>query len=317
MKKVPLNNIFDVEYGNSFDLNVLDTCSDDYPDKVNYVSRTRENNGISAIVKRVIHTEPFPKGLISVAGSGNSVLESFIQPAPFYTGYHVFILNPKTQLTDNEKLYYCYCIRQNQYRYNFGRQANKTLGSLLIPEKVPAWVNKVSVELPASKPIINKRIELNVSSWNWFKLSKIFDIETGNGPKVKPVSFNDGNVPHISTTDFNNGINYYLNYSDPPQKGNRISVSNDGSIGAAFYQPDAFFSSYKVNVLNPKFELNSYIALFIITLLRKERFRYNYGRKWGLERMNDTLIKLPAQNGNPDWAFMETYIKSLQFSSAI
>ena len=188
---------------------------------------------------------------------------------------------------------------------------------MLIPEKVPAWVNKVSVELPASKPIINKRIELNVSSWNWFKLSKIFDIETGNGPKVKPVSFNDGNVPHISTTDFNNGINYYLNYSDPPQKGNRISVSNDGSIGAAFYQPDAFFSSYKVNVLNPKFELNSYIALFIITLLRKERFRYNYGRKWGLERMNDTLIKLPAQNGNPDWAFMETYIKSLQFSSAI
>ena len=33
------------------------------------------------------------------------------------------------------------------------------------------------------------------------------------------------------------------------------------------------------------------------------------------ERMEGGSIKLPAKDGNPDWAFMENYIKSLSYSS--
>ena len=47
------------------------------------------------------------------------------------------------------------------------------------------------------------------------------------------------------------------------------------------------------------------------TLIRLEKFRFNYGRKWGLERMKESVIKLPTQNGKPDFEFMESYIKSL------
>ena len=90
MKLVPLNTLFNVKYGNSFDLNVLEICDKNSPDKVNYVSRTRENNGVSAFVHKLSNKKPFKAGLITVAGSGNSVLESFLQPLEFYTGISCF-----------------------------------------------------------------------------------------------------------------------------------------------------------------------------------------------------------------------------------
>ena len=85
-----------------------------------------------------------------------------------------------------------------------------------------------------------------------------------------------------------------------------------------FYQNKPFWASDDVNVLYPKFKINPYIAMFLTTLIRKEKFRFNYGRKWHMERMNKTLIKLPcSSNGEPDWQFMEIYIKGLKYSKTI
>ena len=42
------------------------------------------------------------------------------------------------------------------------------------------------------------------------------------------------------------------------------------------------------------------------------------GRKWRPARMPDSDIKLPVDsNGNPDWQFMENYIKSLPYSGSL
>lgn len=42
-----------------------------------------------------------------------------------------------------QKLFFCMCIRSNKFRFNYGRQANKTLRELLIPDiaEVPDWVD--------------------------------------------------------------------------------------------------------------------------------------------------------------------------------
>ncbi len=46
-----------------------------------------------------------------------------------------------------------------------------------------------------------------------------------------------------------------------------------------------------------------------------EKYRFNYGRKWGIDRMKKSLIKLPVDSdGKPDYKFMEDYIKSLPYS---
>ena len=54
-----------------------------------------------------------------------------------------------------------------------------------------------------------------------------------------------------------------------------------------------------------------YIALFFCAVLRQEKYRYSYGRKWNLENMRTTTIKLPTKDGKPDFVFMENYIRLL------
>ncbi|EHW1978109.1 restriction endonuclease [Salmonella enterica] len=69
-------------------------------------------------------------------------METFVQDSQFYSGRDLYWLNPKVNLTMDEKLYYCSCIRKNRNRYSYGRQANRTLKSLLVPSvsSIPEWV---------------------------------------------------------------------------------------------------------------------------------------------------------------------------------
>lgn len=339
MKLLPLNELFNIKYGNGLDLTILQECKESLPDKINYVSRTRENNGVSAFVQKIEDIEPFEPGLITVAGSGNSVLESFIQPAPFYTGYHVFVLEPKQPMTDTEKLFYCYVIRKNQFKYNFGRQANKTLKELLVPSEITKSFQKICIEEfrpPSSKKETNTSLSLDTKNWKTFKYggkTGIFDIKNGYYNK-KPEQTIKGNIPFIGATAFNNGITGYYSRLDIESshkdeqssshqidqkifKGNCITVSNNGSVGFAFFQEKDFTCSHDINVLYLKgHEWNKYIALFICTLIKLERFRWAYGRKWRPIRMPHSEIRLPiTSGGNPDWKFMENYVKSLPYSS--
>jgi hypothetical protein len=82
------------------------------------------------------------------------------------------------------------------------------------------------------------------------------------------------------------------------------------------YQPDDFRACDDVNVSYPKFRLTPAIAMFLVTLIRKERYRFTYGRKWHLDRMKASEIRLPVCGGGlPDWKPVECYVNSLPFSS--
>lgn len=139
---ITVETIFDVKYGVNLELNRLTID----PLGINFVSRTARNNGVSAKVKLVEGTEPIPSGTLSVAGGG-SVMETFLQPEPYYSGRDLYYLTPLIDLTDQEKLYYCVCLRANKYRFNYGRQANRTLRSLEIPapDQLPIWATSFPI----------------------------------------------------------------------------------------------------------------------------------------------------------------------------
>lgn len=123
-----------------------------------------------------------------------------------------------------------------------------------------------------------------------------------------------GKTPFITSIDNNNGFTAFVDYP-PIHKGNTLSVNRNGSVGEAFYQDQPFCSTEDVHIFNPKFSMTKNIGLFIATILRQEKYRYGYGRKWGIGRMNNTLIKLPSTNkGDIDWEFIENYIKSLNIN---
>lgn len=64
--------------------------------------------------------------------------------------------------------------------------------------------------------------------------------------------------------------------------------------------------------------MNKWVLLFITTMIRYEKDRFTYGYKWNLARMRQTTIMLPVTSvGEPDWSFMEEFMKGLPFSAAI
>ncbi len=316
---IKLGKLFEVRYGVNLELNHMHLD----PNGINFVSRTTANNGVSAKVSRLTDVEPSEAGLITVAGGG-SVLETFLQPSPFYSGRDIFYLRPLVAMTDAQKLYYCACIRANKYRYNYGRQANKTLKEILLPtlNEIPSWVNQAKVNMYDGAGVVCSpaTLSLKTSDWSPFELQDLFNIERGRGPRRNDLD-GTGTTPFITAIDSNNGLTGF-SASEPLHKGKTIGVNRNGSVGEAFYQAEPYCSTEDVHVLVPKEEwaskMNAAIGLFLSTVIRQEKYRFNYGRKWGIERMKTSRIFLPSKNGKqPDWEFMERYIKSLPYSTSI
>lgn len=317
----PLRELFEVFYGNKLDLNKMRLLplSDG---GVHFVGRSSENHGVSAAVAPLEGIEPYEAGLITVALGGTKLLSSFVQEAPFYTAQNVAILKPKTSMTFADKLFMCLCIRHNRFRYSaFGREANRTLKDILVPEtsKFPHWGGAVGVAINRlAAPMTDNSIvpSLDPRGWKYFELGELFSIERGRGPRKKDLD-GRGETPFVTSSDSNNGWTGFTTMG-PCHKGNTIGVNRNGSVGEAFYQPVAFCSTEDVHIFSPKFEMNPFIGLFLTVLIRRERYRFGYGRKWGIDRMNRTRIRLPvSSDGRPNWKFVEHYIMSLPFSSQI
>ena len=158
--------------------------------------------------------------------------------------------------------------------------------------------------------------KLSPEKWKPFRYDALFDIKKGR--RLTKDQMSEGTTPFIGAIDSNNGYRQYVDVK-PNQKGNTITVNYNGNgVAEAFYQAAPFWASDDVNVLYPKFTLTPYIAMFICALIRKEKFRFSYGRKWHLDRMKQSILRLPVTaSGDPDWAMMESYIKSLPHSGSI
>lgn len=318
---VKISDIFDIQYGNSLELiNLLQCKSTDY-NSIPFVSRTENNNGVSAFVEKEFEIAPNQPHTLSVA-VGGSVLSTFYQPVEYYTGFHVLILSPKEQLSIIEMLYYSKVISLNKYRYNYGRQANKTLKDILIPQYISnttknkfSLLYKKTLNNILKNPINNENINFNVSNWKNFKLEDLFEIK---GSKTTPLweleDYGIGIYPYVTTQATNNGIDGFYNYYT--EEGNVLTVDS-AVIGYCSYQELPFSASDHVEKLIPKFEMSKYIALFLTTIINAEQYRYNYGRKCSQTRMKTISIKLPTKKNQPDFIYIENYMKSLQYSASL
>jgi len=316
MNLIPLNTIFDIQYGNQFDLYKLGSNE---KSEINFVSRTRQNLGVVARVSRLDNIEPFPAGLVTVTLGGSYLLSSFIQEQPFYTAQNIKVLTPKYEMSYKEKLFYCKAIEMNRFRYtSHGREANKTLDLLPVPSKVPSSFISINIDkiLKVDKnAIIKERISLDNDSFKLFNLSDLFKIKGAETTSVLELEeYGKGKYPYVTTQATNNGVEGFYDYYT---EDGEVITFDSAVIGYCAYQPLPFSASDHVEKLIPKFEMNKYIALFLVAVLNQEQYRYNYGRKCSQTRLRRTKIKLPAKNLKPYWEFMENYIKSLPYSGSV
>ena len=316
-KRFLVTELFKVKGSVTTPKEYLEECGDGaFP----YVTTQSINNGVEGFFN--YYTEQGGVLTIDSAVLGYCSYQEF----NFTASDHVEVLIPKFKLTRNIAMYFVTLFNKEQFRYSYGRKSNQInikKTQLVLPAKENGepdfdYMENYITSLNISKPITKNAgigIKLNISEWSKFKLKDLFTIKKGK--RLTKEDQTEGMTPYIGAIDSNNGLSSYIGQS-PIHKADTISLSYNGSVGEAFFQERDFWATDDVNVLYPKFSLNKYIALFICTILRAEKFRFFYGRKWTLDQMNETEIKLPcSQTGEPDWDYMENYIKSLPYGDCI
>lgn len=313
-----IEDVFEVEYGNKLDMNKQTRD----PNGVCFVGRKGTDQGISGRVRELSGVKKYPAGALTVALGGSKLLATFVQQEPFYTAQNVAVLTPRdADMPLSTRLFYSMAITANRYRYSaFGREANRTVRTIELPEEVPSWASTAKVESlssmadPASEYVSLAPRE----DWGVFRVDALFTVHKGD--YVKGSGASAGDVPRITSTALNNGQSGLCGMT-PNAAAGSISVARNGSVGEAFYQPMPYFATDDVHVFTPLPDvgkMTAEAALFVCAIIRLEKYRYNYGRKWSLERMRSTELRLPqCAGGTPDWDHMARYVKGLPFSSVV
>jgi hypothetical protein len=295
-----VKDLFDVKYGVNLELLTCETTTAADTDGVNFVARTSNNNGVVAVVKKIEGVSPQAAGTLSCA-SGGSVLETFVQTKPYYSGRDLYVLTPKNEMSLSEKLYYCMCIKANAYKYSYGRQANKTLKDIELPDTIPQWIYATkAIPITTTKTNANSP-PLEMDKWNEFKVGDLFSrFETCKCSVARDLSDGD-DCYYIGAKKNDNGIMRRVAYDvDLITKGNCIVFICDGqgSVGYANYMNIDFIGSTTLTVGYNE-SLNKYVGMFLVSVLDLERPKYSFGRKYRTKLAN-TIIRLPAtKQGSP------------------
>lgn len=159
-------------------------------------------------------------------------------------------------------------------------------------------------------------MNLNVESWKEFRLGDLFseiykaeahvkgELECYNVPS-------DNTIRFISRTEMNNGCDCYVLNNDLSgiEKANAITIGD--TTATCFYQGEDFVCGDHMVICRADW-INLHTALYIISMLKQEKYKYSYGRAFKMELISNTVLKLPATADNmPDWDYMEHYIKFL------
>lgn len=162
---------------------------------------------------------------------------------------------------------------------------------------------------------------INMMNWEWFDLGGekgIFKFEPCKCSNASELLEDGNDIEYVGAKKEDGGFMKMVASVDGlVTKGNCIVFICDGqgSVGYTNYKEKDFIGSTTLSVgRNP--HLNKYVGLFLVAVLDCERYRYSFGRKYKTN-LEKTKIKLPAKDGNPDWNYMEEYIKSLKSGNKV
>lgn len=309
-----------------------------------YLSATAVNNGVG---ERINLSPEFEGEIVTTE---KVKCTAFYQPVPFCASSDVNIIKRKDGVPMNQYvgIFLSTIIDFNEsFRWTYGRQCrvndteNIRIKLPVTPEGTPDWkymedfvkdhiipqlpkkAQKVWLKKYDTTPQIQEPMILNTKDWKPFILKDIFTISRGKTLTSDDKEYYTGNIPCVNGTSTNNGVLCYLS-EDIEKNGFKkqpvpsLSLCRVGTSGLTFAQNKPYYIADNAFCLCLKEQKNIYVYLFISVLLNKECVKYCYGRTISSEKYMNTKIKLPVtSSGEPDWKFMEDYIKSLPFSKNI
>ena len=304
-------------------------------DEIAYIGAKKSDNGVMRYVKREEKLVSQGNCIVFIGDGQGSVGYCLYQPVEFI-GSTTLIVGYNEHLNPYNAAFLVSILDQERFRYSFGRKYKKEViantqiqlpaikldneeygpdwqymetfvKDRIIPQ-LPQKAQKVWLQKYNTEPQKHEKIKLNTNVWGWFELKDIFS--KTRGERLTIPDRIDGEIPFVTAGEADTGVATFIS-NEVKTYHNAITID---MFGYSCYREYEFACDDNILVLQNS-NVNRYNGLFIASIINIDRYRCAYGRQYRQKTFDKHKIKLPVTpSGDPDWQFMEDYIKSLPYS---
>lgn len=296
-----------------------------------YVGATNRNNGIMSFVEKKDKWVTKGNCIVFICDGQGSVGYSIYKKEDFI-GSTTLKVGRSEHLNRYTAQFLVSALDKNRQMYSYGYKRNENRlsnESIMLPttdDKQPdyafmeQYIREREDKLKQKYiDFVNAELEtppvpLAEKTWGEFFIGSLFAVKRPKARSEK--DYENGKYPFVASGNFNNGVIRCCEpHNETLDKRNCITVSPvDGS---AFYQQSDFLgrggAGSSVLLLYCD-NINEYSGLFIARLIRQTCSKYNYGKMGNQDSIKREKILLPiTDDGQPDYEYMEQYIKAVMF----
>lgn len=304
--------------------------------KIPYITRTELNNGINQFIgenQKVNYK--MDKGDVITIGLDTQTV--FYQAHHFFTGQNIQVLKHE-ELNKFNALFTIPLIKIQMEKFNWGGNG-ATLGRLS-RTKIMLPINKKNEAdfeymQQYSKSIIDIKIakyvyyaksviknlkikeieKLEDKEWKEFTIEELFDVKIGKNIDGNKINKINGSIPYITRKENNNGLDGFVDYDSSFLNKEFPVITIGNETATPFVQTSyKFFTGTKVNIMKLKNCKSKEVLFFISQSIKQQKSKYSYSITINSTRLKRQKILLPInEEGNPDYQYMEQYIKNLMY----
>ena len=367
-KEFKLSSIFTIHNGKGITKEEIEENAGDFT----VVQSGEENNGVLGKISRkyceMMDYTFCDDPCLTVARSGSAGFVSFQIDGCVVGDSAKILLLDKSVASVEIYVFLQTLLSANRFKYAYGRKVTESKymneviklpiqfaedGSHLIDATkrysddgfIPDWKWMENyIKTLHHRPLTTRNAKsnkaINIDKWQDFEfgklISKIYKAKAHNKDDLTETNNPLSSIRYITRTAENNGCELIVSLndidSDTIEEANAITIGD--TTATCFYQDEKFIAGDHMVVVRAEW-LNIARALFILSILRKEQYKYSYGRAFLMDRIKSTTLKLPIVHNDdgtpyvdethkfsddgyvPDWTFMENYIKSLPYGDRI
>lgn len=161
------------------------------------------------------------------------------------------------------------------------------------------------------------KLKLTDVEWGEFKVKDIFEVTNSKPYHKNNLKITKKGIPYITRTSFNNGLEEIVeNINVHKNPKNTISLGAENAD--FFYQSVEYITGNKMYIIQND-NISKNVGIFLVQSFRNsiKDCGFGYGKGLTGTRFKERIVMLPMDfQGQPNWQFMEDYIKQEQKQQA-
>ena len=157
------------------------------------------------------------------------------------------------------------------------------------------------------------KLKLTDVEWGEFKVKDIFEVTNSKPYHKNNLKITKKGIPYITRTSFNNGLEEIVeNINVHKNPKNTISLGAENAD--FFYQSVEYITGNKMYIIQND-NISKNVGIFLVQSFRNsiKDCGFGYGKGLTGTRFKERIVILPMDSqGQPNWQFMEDYIKQEQ-----